>query len=349
MGRPPTRAAVARDPLAIAPTPSRDPIELMDSTPITGPDGAEPVPTPVTDVARRISQLSFGVAGLAFSAGRHLAERTRKAAAPHASSDAVMDIPAPPVAATPLPAAAATGTGLVTVPARVGPVGLIGGALLGAGFVAQARILDVSAAVEVRTTQLSRRLLASQPRAPRGSRPPSVVMRGLEPWFEIATAYQAHNEAAAAATVSRLLPEMIDAAIARLDLPALIGRLPLDEMLNEVDLNSILARIDVESLLQRVDIDALLRKVDIGAIVLGSTGTVTTEAVDASRGLAVRADTLVSRVTDRVLFRRGGRRLGVDGFDAIAPPLGLQTQHAIDVTSGPGTTTGPNLNPRPNR
>lgn len=329
----------------------------MDITPIIGPDGADPVPTPVTDAARRISQLSFGVAGLAFSAGRHLAERTRRAAAPHASSAAVMGTQAPPIATpsgtpsapvAPAPSTPAPGSRLVTVPTRVGPVGLVGGALLGAGFVAQSRLLDMSAAVEVRTTRLSRRLLASQSHRSGSSRAPSIVVRGLEPWFEIGTAYQAHNEVAAAATVGRLLPEMIDAAIAGLDLPGLVHRLPLDEMLNEVDLNAILARIDVEALLQRVDIDSLLRKVDIGAIVLGSTGTVTTEAVDASRGLAVRADTLVSRVTDKVLFRRGGRRLDVDGFEAIAPPLGPPPKHAaIDVTSGPTSSGPPTGGPTP--
>ncbi len=321
----------------------------MDITPSTGPDGTDPVPTPVTDAARRLSQLSFGVAGLAFSAGRHLAGRTVQAAAPHASSAAVMAEPIPLDAGIPAPGATPPAAPpVVTVPAPVGPVSLIGGAILGAGFVAQARILDASAAVEIRAHRLSRRFLA--PPADRtASRPPSIVVRGLEPWFEIGASYQAHNEAAAAATVSRLIPEMIDATIAGLDLPGLLRRLPLDEMLNEVDLNSILARIDVEAILNRVDIDALLRKVDIGAIVLGSTGTVTTEAVDASRGLAVRADTLVSRVTDKVLFRRGGRRLDVDGYDAVSPPLEPPVQRAIDVSSGPAPTPGPAADPGPAR
>jgi hypothetical protein len=157
-------------------------------------------------------------------------------------------------------------------------------------------------------------------------------VRGLEPWFEIGTRYQAYNEATAAATVSRLFPEVLDATITGIDLPAILARLPLDEMLDQIDLNSIIGR---------VDLDALLRKVDIGAIVMGSTGTVTTEAVDASRGLAVRADTLVSRLTDKVLFRKNGRHLDLDGFDLIAPPLGPKEKHAaIDVTSGP-PPTGP--------
>ncbi|MCU1457550.1 MAG: hypothetical protein JWL73_1642 [Actinomycetia bacterium] len=321
----------------------------MDTSPATGPVGSDPIPTPVTDAARRLSQLSFGVAGLAISAGRHLAERTRQAAAPHASSDAAMGTApfdtapfdtatvgtsAPPVPAPPVPSS------LVTVPPKVGPVGLVGGALLGAGYVAQARILDVSAAVEVRTTKLSRRLLAAQGARGAAARPPSIVVRRLEPWFEIGAAHQAHSEAAVAATVSRLVPDMLDAAIAGIDLPRLLRRLPIDEMLDdlldEIDLNALLARIDLDALLDRVDLDSLLRKVDIGAIVLGSTGTVTTEAVDASRGLAVRADTLVSRVTDKVLFRRGGRRLGVEGFDRIAPALGPKPKPAaIDVIGGP--------------
>ena len=37
------------------------------------------------------------------------------------------------------------------------PIGLVGGALLGAGFVAQARLLDVSAAFEIRANRWSRR------------------------------------------------------------------------------------------------------------------------------------------------------------------------------------------------
>ncbi len=309
----------------------------MDTTPSTSPPGADAVPTPVTDAARRLSQLSFGVAGLAFSAGKHLAERALNAHAESAlatvpslhepDAPAATPLPGDPVPAVPIPGAPA-----LIVPPPISPVSLVGGAILGAGFVAQARLLDASAAFEIRATRFSRRFLA--PPDPAGpARRPSIMVRGLEPWFEIGNRYQAYNEAAAAATVSRLFPEMLDATITGLDLPALIARLPLDELLDEIDLNGIISR---------VDLDALLRKVDIGAIVMGSTGTVTTEAVDASRGLTVRADSLVARITDKVLLRKNGRHLDLDGFDLIAPPLGPKDkQAAIDVTSGPAPPETP--------
>jgi hypothetical protein len=162
---------------------------------------------------------------------------------------------------------------------------LLPGALLGAGFEAERRLLNVSAAVETRVIRVSAVMSRRMPGAPR-----SAMERSLARWDARGRAQQAQNELLMSEFVRRLTPELAE---------AIVARLPLEE---------IVTRIDMPTLTRR-----LLESIDLAGIVRESTATVGSDVVDAGRGQAMEADTFVERVVDRVLFRRQPRQLDVDG------------------------------------
>lgn len=138
----------------------------------------------------------------------------------------------------------------------------------------------------------------------------------------------------------------LDAVIDRLDLDAIIARVDVSRVLDRIDVDAVARRIDLEAMLARVDVDALaarvdiqaivdrvdiaaltrevMEQVDIGQIVRESTGSMTSETVDAVRYQGMNADRLVSRIVDRIL-RRDGRDLtlvarpGLDGGPVALP------------------------------
>lgn len=174
------------------------------------------------------------------------------------------------------PAAPATSAGILR---------LLPGAVLGAGFEAERRILSASAAVESRFIRMSAVVSRRVPGAPR-----SALERSLVRLSERGRAEQARNELLMSEFVRRLAPELAE---------AIVVRLPVEE---------IVSRVDVATLTRR-----LLESVDLAGIVRESTATVGSEVVDASRTQAMGADSLVERLVDRVLFRREPRDLGMDG------------------------------------
>jgi hypothetical protein len=74
-------------------------------------------------------------------------------------------------------------------------------------------------------------------------------------------------------------------------------------------------RVDVAALLDRIDLSSIvgevLDEVDIGSIVRESTGSITGDAVDGARVTAMRVDTFVGRVADRILLRGANDRSGL--------------------------------------
>ena len=123
----------------------------------------------------------------------------------------------------------------------------------------------------------------------------------------------------------------LDAVIARVDVGRVLDRIDVDAVARRIDLEALLARVDVDALAARVDIQAIIDRVDIaaltrevmdqvdiGQIVRESTGSMTSETVDAVRYQGMNADRLVSKIVDRIL-RRDGRdltlvaRRGLDG------------------------------------
>jgi hypothetical protein len=102
----------------------------------------------------------------------------------------------------------------------------------------------------------------------------------------------------------------VDALLRRVDLEALLARVDLDALLARVDVDAIADRIDVNAIVQRVDVDAVIEETEIGTIVARSTSGFAAEALDAARTQTVSADTLVTRLVDRLLRRRDEGPLG---------------------------------------
>jgi hypothetical protein len=165
---------------------------------------------------------------------------------------------------------------------------LLPGALLGAGFEAERRLLNVSAAVEIRFIRASTVVSRRMPGTPR-----SAMERSLIRWNERGRAEQARNELVMGEFVRRLAPELAE---------AIVARLPLEEIVNRVDMPALTRR--------------LLESIDLAGIVRESTATVGSDIVDAGRGQAMTADSFVDRVVDRMMFRRQPRNLELDGGDS---------------------------------
>ncbi|HET6448248.1 MAG TPA: hypothetical protein VFG31_03990 [Conexibacter sp.] len=114
----------------------------------------------------------------------------------------------------------------------------------------------------------------------------------------------------------------VDALLARTDVNALLERVDLDAFLAGVDVDALIARIDVNAIVQQVDIDAIVEETELGTIVARSTSGFASEALDLARAQTVGADTLVARLVDRVLRRRGEAPMG--------PPLLVEDEASAE-------------------
>jgi hypothetical protein len=102
----------------------------------------------------------------------------------------------------------------------------------------------------------------------------------------------------------------VDALLRRVDVDAFLDGVDLDTLIARIDVDAIAARIDVNAIVQQVDIDAVVEETELGTIVARSTSGFASEALDAARAQTVGVDTLVTRLVDRVLRRRGKSPLG---------------------------------------
>jgi hypothetical protein len=117
----------------------------------------------------------------------------------------------------------------------------------------------------------------------------------------------------------------VDAVVRRIDMEALLAGIDLDELVARIDVDAIAARIDVNAVVRRVDVDAVVEQTELGTIVARSTSGFASEALDVARAQTVGVDTLVTRLVDRLLRRRGEGPLGppllVDEHgEPLAPP-----------------------------
>jgi len=202
-------------------------------------------------------------------------------------------------------------------------------AATGMALVAEGRAVNVAEAME----------LGAQRAVVVGSQMPVVrdALVGfssfLGRWSARADLEQARRRAETTDFVARMIPAVVDAMIERIDIGAVVQRVPLAEILGAVDLDALLEQVDLDAVLQHVDIDAIVQRVDmqailarvdmvgivsevldeidIGAIVRESTGSITGDAVDGARVTAMRLDTFVGRVADRVLLRGAHDRSGL--------------------------------------
>lgn len=236
----------------------------VESRPVGGPPAPVRIerPLPVTNAIGSMTRMGLGAVGMVVSTFTEAAGRV----APGENGQR------PAADATP-PAS------------RSGLFRLLPGALLGAGFEAERRLLNVSAAVEVRVIRVSSAVSRRVPGTPR-----SAVERSLVRWNERGRAEQARNELLMGELVRRLTPELAE---------AIVARLPLEE---------IVSRVDMPTLTRR-----LLESIDLAGIVRESTATVGSDVVDAGRTQAMGADSFVDRLVDKMLFRKEPRDLDVDG------------------------------------
>ncbi len=147
--------------------------------------------------------------------------------------------------------------------AQPGVVRLVPGALMGAGLVAQRRMLDVSATVERGLAQVAGTLA----RAPFVGAPVRATEGYLERWSDVGEAEQARNRALVTEFVRRLAPELATAVIAQLDMDALMGQLPIDAIVARVDIDALLEKVNVEGIIERVDVEKIIERVDVEKII----------------------------------------------------------------------------------
>jgi hypothetical protein len=134
------------------------------------------------------------------------------------------------------------------------------------------------------------------------------------------------------AALDRLVPAIADAIIERIDLT--------DVVIEQVDLNRIITaaldsldlttlvidRVDIDALVAEADIDAVIDRVpiiplanyvideiDLPQIIRDSTSGIAGDAMNTVRRQSRGADQLVSRLADRVVFRRHGRKVDAPG------------------------------------
>ena len=290
-------------------------------------------PEGVVSISRRVSDLGMGAASIGVEAMLDAVERFR----PNGSSERHRE-------PTVLREMARAATGMV--------------------LVAEARAVNVAEAMELGAQRAVE--VGSQMPIVRDALVGFSSFLGR--WSARADLEQARRRAETTDFVARMIPAVVDALIERIDIGAVMGRVPLaeilgavdiDAILDQVDINQVLAHVDVDGLIQRVDVDGLIQRVDvdglmtrvdvaalldridlssivgevldevdIGAIVRESTGSITGDAVDGARVTAMRIDTFVGRVADRVLLRGANDRSG------LAPPAPVPDEPVPRPTRG---------------
>jgi len=97
-----------------------------------------------------------------------------------------------------------------------------------------------------------------------------------------------------------------------------VDLLPIESILDRVDVNGIVERVDVDALVQRIDLPRIvtevLENIELGDLIADSTTNIATDARDAVRVQAIRADTGLAGVVDRLMRRRKPRDLVVPGY-----------------------------------
>jgi len=99
------------------------------------------------------------------------------------------------------------------------------------------------------------------------------------------------------------LNEVVD----RMDLNEVVAHIDLDEVVARVDMNKLLARVDINQIVSRIDVETLVKNTDLGAIMVSSSSTLATEAVDLGRGHAVSMDDTLARWVSRIRRNHKGR------------------------------------------
>lgn len=183
-------------------------------------------------------------------------------------------------------------------------------------------------------------VVANPPLVPVAWRPGTLARQSAEAWRDRSPI----TVAAAASVRDRVVPPLVESAMAPLDLTDIVlDRVELGRVVNaaldQVDLTDIvLERVDleriVEAVLERIDLDAVARErmdlmglaqyivdgIDLPEIIRQSTGSMASETVRTVRLQSIDADEAVQRVVDRLLLWRKGR--SVQAPDSADPEPG---------------------------
>jgi hypothetical protein len=116
------------------------------------------------------------------------------------------------------------------------------------------------------------------------------------------------SEEAASSFAGRILPELTNAILDKLDLTQIaIDHLDIDRILDSVDLDAVIERVDLNAAIHRVDLAAIatevIGEIDLPELIRESTGAVTSETVRAVRMRSAEADLFMGRIIDRLLMR----------------------------------------------
>jgi hypothetical protein len=133
----------------------------------------------------------------------------------------------------------------------------------------------------------------------------------------------AHPASAAVRAVSvaadQVVPELVRAVLARLDVPALVREyVDIDRLAAMLDVDAVVARVDLDAVMERVDLDAVMNRVDLDAVVARLDLDRIVDKVDVSRVIdKVDLDAVVARVdldgaVDRVDLDRAVDRVDID-------------------------------------
>ncbi len=99
----------------------------------------------------------------------------------------------------------------------------------------------------------------------------------------------------------------LNIVLGRVDLNEVVDRIDLNQILDRVDMNKLLAQVDINQIVSRIDVESLVKNTDLGAIMVSSTGTLATDAVDLGRSHAVSMDDTLARWVSRIQRNHTGR------------------------------------------
>ena len=131
----------------------------------------------------------------------------------------------------------------------------------------------------------------------------SLTVYGLPAWRAQAILVNAAHPASAAVravsvAADQVVPEVVRAVLARLDVPALVREyVDIDRLAAMLDVDAVVARVDLDAVMEKVDIDAVMDRVDLDAVVARLDLDRIVDKVDVSRVIdKVDLDQVVSRV-----------------------------------------------------
>jgi hypothetical protein len=99
----------------------------------------------------------------------------------------------------------------------------------------------------------------------------------------------------------------LNEVVARIDLNEVVDRIDLNQVVDRIDMNRLMARVDINQIVSQVDIEALVKNTDLGAIMVSSSSTLATEAVDLGRSHAVSMDDTLARWVSKIRRNHQGR------------------------------------------